>query len=75
MAETPKLEEIVRERLGRDVGESPIGRHFLAGGNPSVTTSVNEYVSAVTAHIDSLAEVVLLIAAEVDKLKAEDAPR
>lgn len=71
MAEIPKLEDTVRERLGRDVGENPVGRHFLAGGDPSVTTSVNEYVSAVTAHIDSLAEAVLLIAAEVDKLKAQ----
>ena len=75
MAERPKLEDIVRERLGRDVGGNPVGRHFLAGGDPSVTTSVNEYVSAVTAHMDSLAEVVLLIAAEVDKLKAQDASR
>lgn len=74
MAETRKLEDIVRERLGRDVGD-PVGRHFLAGGDPSVTTSVDEYVSAITAHIDSLAEVILLIAAEVDKLKAQDASR
>lgn len=74
MAETRKLEDIVRERLGRDVAD-PVGRHFLAGGDPSVTTSVDEYVSAITAHIDSLAEVILLIAAEVDKLKAQDASR
>ena len=75
MSETAKLEDTVRERLARELDKSPVGRHFLAGGDPPETISVDEYTSAVRAHLQSLAEVVVLIAAEVDKLKAQDASR
>lgn len=75
MAETPKLEDVVRERLARGVNENPIGRHFLAGGHPPETISINEYASAVMSYIDSLADAVVLIAAEVDRIKAQDASR
>jgi hypothetical protein len=75
MAEMAKLEGRVRERLARELDENPVGRHFLAGGDPPETISVDEYISAVRAHLQSLAEVVVLIAAEVDKLKAHDASR
>ncbi len=75
MAETSRLEDTVRERLAREMDKNPVGRHFLAGGDPPETISVDEYASAVRAHLQSLAEVVVLIAAEVDKLKAQDASR
>lgn len=75
MAETGRLEDTVRERLARELDKNPVGRHFLAGGDPPETISVDEYTSAVRAHLQSLAEVVVLIAAEVDKLKAQDPSR
>ena len=75
MAKTGRLEDAVRERLARELDKNPVGRHFLAGGDPPETVSVDEYTSAVRAHLQSLAEVVVLIAAEVDKLKAQDGSR
>ena len=75
MAETGRLEDTVRKRLARELDKNPVGRHFLAGGEPPETISVDEYTSAVREHLQSLAEVVVLIAAEVDKLKAQDASR
>jgi hypothetical protein len=75
IAETGRLEDTVRERLARELDENPVGRHFLAGGHPPETISVDEYTSTVRAHLQALAEVVVLIASEVDKLKTQDASR